>query len=50
MINGKEDFTREQTKEERENIEKYRYRNLKEKYEDKLNFMPEFNKILTICV
>lgn len=51
MINGKEDFTREQTKEERENLEKYReYRNLKEKYEDKLNFMPEFNKILTIAV
>jgi len=51
MINGKENFTREQTKEERENIEKYReYRNLKEKYEDKLSFMPEFNRILTIAV
>lgn len=51
MINGKENFTREQTKEEIKNIEKYReYISLKEKYDDKLNFMPEFNKILTIAI
>jgi hypothetical protein len=51
-IGGKEaDFTKPTSKEYNENIEVYReYRKLKEQYEDGLNFMPEYNKILTITV